>query len=306
MADNRTRVLTLAKVLIAAAWADGTLTEEEKNSLKDLIFGLSTGGYQLTAQEWDLLDLYMDAPVEADERARLVAELQDAIRTPEERAYVVQALQQMATADAEPSESETQIIAEIIQSIDESHTGFMDSLNRFLGGAMDRRSTAVANAPNREIYFEDFLKNRVYYEVEKQLHQDGKTLDLSDEELRRLGLAGGLMARVAHVDREIEAHEKALMVEKIRDYWQVEEETAVFVTTVAINTVDVTYDYYRMTRQFTELTTVEERQRFLAVLFQLAAADGELTFNETEEIRLISQSLNLSHADFIAAKLTVV
>ena len=51
MADNRTRVLTLAKVLIAAAWADGTLTEEEKNSLKDLIFGLSTGGYQLTAQE---------------------------------------------------------------------------------------------------------------------------------------------------------------------------------------------------------------------------------------------------------------
>ncbi len=218
----------------------------------------------------------------------------------------MQALQQMATADAEPSETETQIVAEIIQSIDESHTGFMDSLNRFLGGAMDRRSTAVANAPNREIYFEDFLKNRVYYEVEKQLHQDGKTLDLSDEELRRLGLAGGLMARVAHVDREIEAHEKALMVEKIRDYWQVEEETAVFVTTVAINTVDVTYDYYRMTRQFTELTTVEERQRFLAVLFQLAAADGELTFNETEEIRLISQSLNLSHADFIAAKLTVV
>lgn len=306
MADNRTRVLTLAKVLIAAAWADGTLTEEEKNSLKDLIFGLSTGGYQLTAQEWDLLDLYMDAPVEADERARLVADLHDAIRTPEERAYVVQALQQMATADAEPSETETQIVAEIIQSIDESHTGFMDSLNRFLGGTMDRRSTAVANAPNREIYFEDFLKNRVYYEVEKQLHQDGKTLDLSDEELRRLGLAGGLMARVAHVDREIEAHEKALMVEKIRDYWQVEEETAVFVTTVAINTVDVTYDYYRMTRQFTELTTVEERQRFLAVLFQLAAADGELTFNETEEIRLISQSLNLSHADFIAAKLTVV
>ncbi len=306
MADNRTRVLTLAKVLIAAAWADGTLTEEEKNSLKDLIFGLSTGGYQLTAQEWDLLDLYMDTPVEADERARLVADLQDAIRTPEERAYVVRALQEMATADAEPAESETQIIAEIIQSVEESPTGFMDGLNRFLGGAMNRRSAAVANAPNREVYFEDFLKNRVYYEVQKQLHQNGKKLDLSDEELRRLGLAGGLMARVAHVNREIDAHEKALMVERIMQYWQVEEETAVFVTSVAINTVDVTYDYYRMTRQFTRLTTVEERQRFLAVLFQLAASDGELAFDETEEIRLISQSLNLSHADFIAAKLTVV
>ncbi len=303
MSDERTRVMTLAKVLIAAAWGDGALTQDEKNSLKDIIFRISSTGYQLTGQEWNMLDLYMDSPVEAAERARLVADLQDAIRTPEEKQFVLNALQEMATADGVPSAEEQQVIAQISDAIQQADVGFMDSLNRFLGGALQRRSAAVANAPNREIFFDDFLKNRVYYEVEMQLKQQGKTLKLSDQELRRMGLAGGLMARVAYVDREVSTAEKEVMEERIARFWQVPQETAVFVANVAVNAVGYNFDYFRMTREFAEETTVEEQRRFLVVLFVLAAADGEVAFEEQEEIRLISQGLNLTHQDYIAAKL---
>ena len=90
MSDNHTRMLDLAKVLIAAAWADGEITIDEQNCLKDIIFHLSDTGVQLSAQEWEVLDMYIEAPIGADERARLVADLQGVIQTPDDRQYVLQ------------------------------------------------------------------------------------------------------------------------------------------------------------------------------------------------------------------------
>ena len=110
MANNRSGMMTLAKVLIAAAWADGEITIEEQNCLKDIIFHLTDAGHPLTGQEWSLLEMYMDSPVEDAERARLVADLQDAVRTPEERQFVLDALQQMALADGVTDEEEQRII----------------------------------------------------------------------------------------------------------------------------------------------------------------------------------------------------
>ncbi len=52
----------------------------------------------------------------------------------------------------------------------------MDGLNRLLGGALQRRSAAVNSAPNRDAYYEDFLKNKVYYEVNRQLREEGNRL----------------------------------------------------------------------------------------------------------------------------------
>ena len=76
MADNQKNLLTLAKVLIAAAWADGEITVEEQNCLKDIIFHLTDTGTPLSGQEWALLEMYMDSPIVANERARLVTDLQ--------------------------------------------------------------------------------------------------------------------------------------------------------------------------------------------------------------------------------------
>ena len=64
-------ILTLAKVLLAAAWADGEMSHEEINSMKDLLFRLP----QLSARQWASLQMYMEAPVGDAERARLVDEL---------------------------------------------------------------------------------------------------------------------------------------------------------------------------------------------------------------------------------------
>ncbi len=303
MPDNRSRILSLAKVLIAAAWADGEISLEEKNCLKDIIFIILDGAAPLTSQDWSMLEMYMDSPIGEAERARLVADLQDAIRTPEEKAFVIDALNQMMSADGVPDNGENQIVMEIERAVADSEVGLMDGLNRLLGGALQRRSSAVANAPNREVFYEDFLKNKVYYEVSRRLRENGKSLDLSDEELRKLGLAGGLMARIAQVDRIVSDAERQAMVELLETHWQLDHEPAVFVADVAVSSFDLNYDYYRMTREFAAETTPEERRQFLVVLFLLASADGGVSFEETEEIRLVSRGINLTHKDFIDAKL---
>ena len=70
-------IYALAKVIIAAAWADGEIAHDEINSLKDLLFRLPN----LEARDWATLEIYTDSPIDADERARLVEELITAMAT---------------------------------------------------------------------------------------------------------------------------------------------------------------------------------------------------------------------------------
>ena len=102
-------IMTLAKVLIAAAWADGELTHEEVNSMKDLLWRLP----QLSARDWASLQIYIDSPVGGAERARLVSELQQAIRTSRDRDLVLATVEDLMHADGEVSEAEEQVAGEI-------------------------------------------------------------------------------------------------------------------------------------------------------------------------------------------------
>lgn len=303
----RARMFTLAKVMIAAAWADGEITEDEKQSLKDLLFHLPDAGLdagiQMTAQEWEHLEIYMETPIDAEERARLVADLQEAIKYKEEKQIVIDYLEQMVSADGQMTDEERAVINEIEDAINDADTGVMRKLNKFLGGAMHRRATAAAQAPNRERYFDDFVKNKIYYEVKQQAESDGCDFNIAETEMRKMGLAGGLMARIAYVDREVTADEVQAMADLIAEHWGVDGDTAVFVANIAVNSVDYSYDYYRMTREFGTNTSYEERVGFLDLLFNVAVADGRATFEEIEEIRMVARGINLSHEEFINAKL---
>jgi len=120
--------------------------------------------------------------------------------------------------------------------------------------------------------------------------------------LRRLGLAGGLLALVAQTSEGVTAEEQAAMVEVLQTAWRLTPESAGFVVQVALADGE-RLDFYRLVREFAEVTTVEERQRFLDALFTVAAADDRASFEETEQIRLIAQGLKLSHTEFIDAKM---
>jgi uncharacterized tellurite resistance protein B-like protein len=85
--------------------------------------------------------------------------------------------------------------------------------------------------------------------------------------------------------------------------WKISSDAAAFVAEIAVSASSLEVDYFRMTREFFTNTTNEERVQLLDVLFAVAAADGEVSLAETEEIRRIAGGLKLTHKQFINAKL---
>lgn len=294
-------IMALAKVLIAAAWADGSITNEEINSLKDLLFRLP----EMTASDWAELDIYIESPVGEAERERLVADLQAALATPEDKALVLSAIDELVSADGAIPEEEQAAVDEIEAAIQDVNVGIFGRLSKVLSGSMNRRSQALWNAPNRELYLEDYEKNKVFYNLSRRLELEQADIDIRETELRKLSLAGGLMARVAYVDREVQDSEFNTMVEAIKDHWEISDVEAALVAEVAVSEICKGLDYYRMSREFFLSTSEEERLRFLDVLFDVADGDGRVSYDEIEEIRKIANVLKLTHKQFIDAKLKI-
>lgn len=298
--------MKLAKVIIAIAWADGEVTNDEINSLKDLIFHLPRIGAgpdgRLSAEEWNRLEMYIESPVGADERTRLVADLQDALRSSEQKKLALEALQKVVEADGLVSSEEAEVLGEVRQAIESAEVGLVSDLGRLMGFIVQSRSASAASAPNREVFFEDFVKNKVYFAVSQRLQLEKAELNIPENELRKLSLAGGLMAKVAHVDREVSDGEFEGIVRALRTYWGISLEEATLVAEIAVSAIDVNYDIFRMLRELASWTTVDERRRFLDILFEISMADGALSNDEAEEIRRIARGLNLTHKDYINAK----
>ena len=295
---NSDVITALAKVLIATAWADGSVTYQEINSLKDLLFQLP----EMTASDWNELDIYIETPVGKAERERLVAELQEALKTPEDKALALSAIDQMVNADGELTTEELAVAEQVKSAIQEVNVGLFGKFGNMLA---NRRSKAVADAPNRELFLEDFEKNKIFYTLNRRLELDGIEMDIPEEELRKLSLAGGLMARVAYVDREVKDGEYDSMVSAIKNHWGISDIEASLVAEIAVSEIGKDLDYYRLSREFFESTTEDERVHFLAVLFEVAAADGYVSYQEIEEIRTIATVLKLEHKQFIDAKLKI-
>jgi uncharacterized tellurite resistance protein B-like protein len=293
--------MALAKVMIAAAWADGSVSNDEMNSLKDLLFQLP----EMTASDWAELDIYIETPVGDAERTRLVADLQASLKTSQDKELALIMIDELVEADGVISADEQTSVDEIKTAIKDANIGVLGSMGNFLGNSVNRRSKVVTEAPNRELYLDDYVKNKVYYSVSRRLELEETGIDIPEAELRRLSLAGGLMARVAYVDHEVQEGEFDSMVSAIQNNWNLSDLEAALVAETAVSTITKGLDYYRLSRRFFESTTEDERVHFMDALFTVADGDSGVSYEEIEEIRTIATVLKLTHKQFIDAKLKI-
>lgn len=304
--SDRTLIMALAKVIIAAAWADNELTNEEQNCLKDLLYKLpeshTTGNRHLNATEWARLEMYIEAPVGEGEREELVEDLKAALRTPEDRELALTYLDNLVRADGTITEEEKVVVAEIQTALESVNLNIFGQFARLLRGPVERRQSAISKAPNREQFFDDFVRNKVYFAVQQRLAHENRELNLPETKLRRLSAIGGLMARVAHVDQTVTDGEFDAMVKRLETDLQVSRDESLFIAQVAITAVSAEMDFVRLTRELASDITPSEGDQLLDLLFGVAEADGKVSHKEIEEIYNISFNLNLSHRQFIAAK----
>lgn len=300
MADTNL-IMTLAKVIAAAAWADGQVTPEEVDRLKELLHRIPN----VPMREWAVLDMYLDDPVDEAERARLVAELRQSITSTQDKELVRATLKDLINADGVVTADEQRVVQEVESAIESVEAGFIGGLRQLVKDMVDGRSPAIENAPNREEQLEDFINNKVYYFAQRRLERGQAELDIPEEKLRKLCLAGGLMARIARVSAGVTEAEVSAMVDSLQAGWHTTAEEANFVIAVAVSDTAADLDTLHLTNRFIKVCTRQECVEFLDVLFAIATVDGEASFDEIEEIRRIARGLNLPNNQFVRAKLNV-
>jgi uncharacterized tellurite resistance protein B-like protein len=294
-------VLDLAKLVIAVAWADGTLVHEELNAVKDLLFVIP----DLTGEDWQQLEIYMDSPVTPEEREELLKRVVSAIRWTEEKQLVIDTVTRLVEADGALTPAEATALAQVKHDVEGASTGLLAHLTQTIHGAMGKRRSRVGAALSREERLDDFIKNRVYYHLVTELEMRGQQVTPPDAQIRKLCLAAGLMAHVAWADREVAPEEKRTMTQALKERWTLSDLDAHLVTEIGCSQAVKGLDVVRLARNFFDQTTRQERNDFVRALFQVANAAQTTSSEEIKMTQFIAKSLKLGHQEFIEAKLTI-
>jgi len=289
----------LAKVMIGLAWEDGHVTPDEINLLKDIIFRMP----EVTADDWEHLNLYWVTPIQRPQLALLERELIQTLQPQAAKQAVHTFLEAVVKADGQVSSEEAALLRDLGRDLDRSDPRLLEDLGKLLQNAVPKRADDLASAPNRVDYIQDLMDKRVMVKLREQYGDDIiEHLGLEADELQKLALTGELMGCVAYADYKIDDNEIETMYRILQSDWSLHEEHAAIIVEFAVDSANQALDYPRLFREFYEATVEQERIDFLEVLFDIAASHEGISDAETAEIAKIARALKIEFADFDAAR----
>lgn len=127
---------------------------------------------------------------------------------------------------------------------------------------------------------------------------------LDPERAQYIAAFAYVLSRVAHADLGISAEETHEMERLTRERAGLDENEATLVVHMAKSRAILfaATENYIVTREFARMASPEQKRGLLDCLFAVSAADETISGPEESEIRRIAAELDLTHADFIAAR----
>lgn len=128
----------------------------------------------------------------------------------------------------------------------------------------------------------------------------GELQRLDPNEARYLAAFAFVLARVANADSQISDEETRRMEDIVRDVGGISEAHAVLVVQIAKSqqTLKGGTENYLVTREFANISDREQKERLLHCLFEISAADDEISLVEEDEVATIANELKIEHRDF--------
>ena len=277
--------LALLKVLIAAAWSDSELSQAELNYIKEL-----ARHFDLDDDAWFQLQPYIEDPVPPDEQEAVVRGLLARIGTPSERKAVVHHLEQIIEADDRISDEERDLLKHYEEILMEA-----SSMELMLGRVKGLFQTSKRQS---KVDIDEFLRNKILFKLRRR----GGDTQISPD-MHRLALLGGVMGIVAHADHDIHERELDQIRRQLSTRGRFDEDALELLLTIIEEEAVRGLDRHRLIAEYAADTDRDGRVELLDLLFGVAAADGAMKHSELEELRAISSALQLSHKQYIAAKL---
>jgi len=111
-----------------------------------------------------------------------------------------------------------------------------------------------------------------------------------------------LMIEIGLADSHIQKEERQTIEQAIQHTFDLDEEDALQLISIAENEVDNAVSLYEFTRLLNEQLSREERIRIVEMLWRVAFVDSVIDKYEEYYIRKIADLLYVSHRDYIKAK----
>jgi len=128
---------------------------------------------------------------------------------------------------------------------------------------------------------------------------------LEPQRARYIAAFAYILSRVARADMNISEVESREMERQVTSLSGLPPQQAILVVQIA-KTQAILFggtENFLVTHEFNEMASREQKLALLTCLFAVAAADQVVSGVEEREIRLINDELQLTHDDFISARL---
>lgn len=128
---------------------------------------------------------------------------------------------------------------------------------------------------------------------------------LPPERARYLAAFAYVLSRVAGADQHVSEEESRTMVRLLSETGGLPEAQAALVVEIAKtqNRLSGGTENFLVTREFRHIASEDERRSILDCLFQVAAADDEVSAEEDAQIWQIAGELGITNQEFTAARL---
>ena len=286
--------LSFLKVLTTIAWADGEVTQSELNVLKSFY-----RKFNLDKDELLELKHYLAAPVSKKEQVELYDQLISELDSPGEKEEILSALAAMEHVTKRIGPEEKELVSQFRILLQKSSITkrSLGKIRNLLG------KTIFKHARDKNADLEKYFKRKVFKKVELKAARQGIKINLSDDKLYFTCLFGALMASVANVDGHFDELEKQALKQVLSGHFNFKGKELKVLFEVISELVSQGVDFHEVTTELNNLTTYNEKVYITDCMLAIGGADGELSYEETEEIRRITKALRIPHKVFIESKM---
>ena len=285
--------LTFLKVLAVIAWADGEMTESEKNILKKFYrkFGLEKDDIRQ-------INPYLLAPTPSKEQERLFKQLAAELRSQKERDEIVAELEAIANAHRNMKTEENELVEEFIRLL--RKTSFT---RRSFGRVRNFfQATLFKPAHEKNPAVNQYFKNTILKKLELKMKKTGQKIDIENDNVYFICLFGALLASVAQIDDHFDEEERKTLRKILKDRFEFSAKQQKLVFEVIEEQAKHGFDFHEVVTEFNNRVSYKDRVNAVDCFWAIAVADGEISHEENEEVRRITKAMHIPHQIFKESK----
>jgi len=283
--------ISLGKLLIAAAWVDGDLNNEELQCLKNLILRFP----DVSFEDWRKLKIYLAYPISKLEQESIVEDFTAKVFSKGHSKIAWDCLIQVLRADGKISTEEKDFAESLDQEIQNSANGLLRKIKYLIfQSTIESQPGWNSKFQGREKFIHEFFDNPVYFLFRKALLEEDISVANSKSELQDICLFGSILSWFVKSDGKISFLETKSMAGLLAKECEIEIPVALTIMRIA-NSLDVSeLQLSTLCTLFRESTSKSARENMFLSVSKLIASDSFLTSKEFEGFRTIAVYLEIS------------